>query len=116
MSDPSGEFKDSSITGTERANQPDTAQNDYVSRTGQSEIKVQSDEAAVEAGGYEDPAKADSDKQLQADEKDAIDQSNIINERTRGAAKNYQEPGDTEGLGAAADGSDGRSRVAGGPA
>lgn len=48
------------------------------------------------------------------DDKDAIDQSNIIDDRTRGAAKTggaYREPGDEEGLG----GNDGRSRVAGGP-
>ena len=35
------------------------------------------------------------------DEKDAIDKSNIIDERTRGAAQpggTYQEPGDEEGL------------------
>ena len=48
---------------------------------------------------------------LAKDESDAIDQSNIIDERTRGAVKSYQEPGDEEGLG---DGTDGRSRVAGG--
>jgi len=95
MSASSDDFKDSSITGTERANQPDTAQNVYVSRTGQSQIPVQSDQTGVEAGGYEDASKADSDAQLQADEQDAIDQSNVINERTRGAVKSYQEPGDT---------------------
>ncbi len=97
MSAPSDEFKDTSITGTERGNQPDTTQDDYVSRTGQKggPIPVQSDSAGVDAGGYADASKADSDQQLQADDKDAIDQSNIIGERTRGAAKNYQEPGDT---------------------
>jgi len=96
MSAPSDEFQDSSITGAERGNQPDTTQNDYVSRTGQKDgpIPVQSDSAAVEAGGYEDASKADSDQQLQADDRDAIDQSNIIDSRTRGAAKNYREPGD----------------------
>jgi hypothetical protein len=36
--------------------------NDYKSRTGQSEIPVQSDEAAVEATEYD--AGGDSDKQL----------------------------------------------------
>lgn len=49
------------------------------------------------------------------DDKDAIDQGNVISGRTRGAkpdAGAYREPGDEEGLG---DGSDGRSRVAGGP-
>jgi hypothetical protein len=51
----------------------------------------------------------------EADEKNAIDQSNIIGERTRGAAKSsgtYQEPGDEEGLPGPEDGT---SRVAGGP-
>ena len=46
------------------------------------------------------------------DEKDAIDSSNILDERTRHATKKagtYTEPGDEEGLGAAADGSDGTS-------
>jgi len=38
---------------------------------------------------------------IERDEKDAIDKSNIIEERTRGAAQpggTYQEPGDEEGL------------------
>ena len=49
---------------------------------------------------------------LERDDNEAIDQSNVIDERTRGAAKDsYTEPGDEEGLG----GNDGRSRVAGGP-
>jgi hypothetical protein len=44
----------------------------------------------------------------------AIDESNIINDRTRGAAKTggaYREPGDEEGLGGP---DDGRSAVSGG--
>lgn len=44
----------------------------------------------------------------------AIDESNIIEDRTRGAAKTggtYREPGDEEGLGGP---DDGRSAVAGG--
>ncbi|CAN9080093.1 hypothetical protein CUC08_Gglean007099 [Alternaria sp. MG1] len=84
--------------------------NDYKSRTGQSEIPVQADEAPVEATEYTNGG--DSDVQLERDEKDAIDESNIIDERTRGATKQsgtYAEPGDEEGLGAAADGSDGTS-------
>lgn len=113
MAAPNNDFQDSSLAGAERHNRPDTVQDDYISRTGQKNgpIPVQSDTQGADAGGYTDPAQADSDKQLQADEKDAIDQSNVIGERTRGAAKNYQEPGDTEGLGAAADGSDGTSRM-----
>lgn len=107
--------------------------NEYQSRTGQSEIPVQADDKAVE--DPIDPDTADSDAQLgtsiyhlpffdithelthpsEADEKDAIDQSNIIDERTRGATKasgTYQEPGDEEGLPGP---DDGTSRVAGGP-
>ncbi|KAI5361029.1 hypothetical protein Slin15195_G089380 [Septoria linicola] len=76
----------------------DALDNDYVSRTGQSEIPVVKDDAAIEAGPYE--GGADSDAQLEKDDKD-VDQSNIIDERTRGAAKekgSYTEPGDEEGL------------------
>ena len=46
------------------------------------------------------------------DENDAIDQGNILNERTRGATKQsgtYTEPGDDEGLERAVDGNDGTS-------
>lgn len=46
-----------------------------------------------------DAATADSDAQLERDEADAIDRSNIVDERTRGAAKKagtYTEPGDEE--------------------
>ena len=49
------------------------------------------------------------------DDKEAIDSSNIIDERTRGATKEqgtYTEPGDEEGLGGP---DDGVSRVSGGP-
>ncbi|KAF2687469.1 hypothetical protein K458DRAFT_401978 [Lentithecium fluviatile CBS 122367] len=77
----------------------DAVDNDYASRTGQSQIPVQKDEASVE-DPY-DPATADSDEQLVQDEKDAIDRSNIMDTRTRGAAKKagtYAEPGDEEGL------------------
>ncbi|ETN46718.1 uncharacterized protein HMPREF1541_00907 [Cyphellophora europaea CBS 101466] len=87
------------------------AQNDYQSRTGQKDhIPVQSDEANVE--DPIDAETADSDAQLERDDADAIDTSNIVDERTRGATKSYREPGDDEGLG---DPEDGRSRVAGGP-
>jgi hypothetical protein len=111
----------------------DFQDNEYQSRTGQSEIPVQTDDKPVE--DPIDPDTADSDAQLgmsthiavqsledtlltfstEADEKDAIDQSNIIDERTRGATKSsgtYQEPGDEEGLPGPEDGT---SRVAGGP-
>ncbi|OAL00434.1 hypothetical protein IQ06DRAFT_144787 [Phaeosphaeriaceae sp. SRC1lsM3a] len=71
--------------------------NDYKSRTGQSEIPVQSDEAGVEATEYDNGG--DSDKQLEKDENDAIDTNNILDERTRVAGKkagSYAEPGDEE--------------------
>ncbi|KAL8694686.1 MAG: hypothetical protein Q9218_000697 [Villophora microphyllina] len=83
--------------------------NDYTSRTGQSQIPVQKDEAPVE-----DPINADtadSDQTLAQDDKDAIDQSNIIGGRTRGAKPSggYKEPGDEEGLPGP---DDGTSRIA----
>jgi len=112
MSAPDGEFQPAGDS-LEGSNGADTAQNYYKSRTGQSEIPVQSDETPVE--DPIDPNTADSDAQLARDDNEAIDQSNILDERTRGATKQagtYREPGDEEGLG----GNDGRSRVAGGPA
>ncbi|KAF5598766.1 tRNA pseudouridine38-40 synthase [Fusarium pseudocircinatum] len=82
---PSAEFQDDS----------------YVSRPGEKEqpIPVQSDSDRVE--DPVDGEQADTDAQLERDDKDAIDESNIIEERTRGAAQpsgTYQEPGDEEGL------------------
>ncbi|KAH7139335.1 hypothetical protein B0J11DRAFT_589081 [Dendryphion nanum] len=73
--------------------------NEYVSRTGQSQIPVQKDEDPVE--DPIDPETADSDEQLVRDDTEAIDESNIISSRTRGATKEagtYTEPGDDEGL------------------
>ena len=86
----------------------DTKDDSYVSRTGQSEIPVDSDNKDVK-GGYENPESADSDAQLKKDDTDAIDSSNIIDERTRGASKNYQEPSDDLDIP-----NDGRSAVSGG--
>ncbi|KAF6810285.1 hypothetical protein CMUS01_13499 [Colletotrichum musicola] len=81
---PTGDFKD----------------NSYVSRPGQTSepIRVQRDTEKVE--DPLDAATADSDAQLERDDKDAIDKSNIIEERTRSAKPmgEYREPGDTEGL------------------
>ena len=94
----------------------DVVDDDYKSRTGQSEIPVQSDGAAIESTEYD--AGGDSDKQLgmlhvpcriyllltlypERDEKDAIDSDNILDERTRGATKKagtYTEPSDEEGI------------------
>ncbi|KAL8862102.1 MAG: hypothetical protein Q9178_001557 [Gyalolechia marmorata] len=72
--------------------------NDYASRTGQNQIPVQKDEAPVE--DPIDPATADSDQALEQDDKEAIDKSNIVGGRTRGAkpSDGYAEPGDEEGL------------------
>ncbi|KAJ4338539.1 hypothetical protein N0V87_003868 [Didymella glomerata] len=84
----------------------------YESRTGQSEIRVLKDDAPVERTEYNDREVADSDQQLERDERDAIDEGNILNERTRGAAKQsgtYTEPGDDEGLESAVDRNDGTS-------
>ncbi|KAK2007228.1 hypothetical protein LZ32DRAFT_695545 [Colletotrichum eremochloae] len=80
---PSGEVKD----------------NEYVSRQGDRQpISVVDDDAKVEDPIDEETA--DTDAQLERDDKDAIDKSNIMKERTRGAqpAGEYREPGDTEGL------------------
>ena len=101
----------------------DAQDNDYKSRTGQYQIPVQSDDKPVE--DPIDPATADSDETLGTffilrsdikstpmeislylpmivakDDADAIDQSNIIGGRTRGAKPSggYAEPGDEEGL------------------
>lgn len=95
----------------------EVSDNEYVSRQGDRQpIDVVSDEAKVE--DPVDPETADSDAQLgkfspspaitnayanstlERDDKEAIDKSNIVKERTRGAqpAGEYREPGDTEGL------------------
>ncbi|KAF2872155.1 hypothetical protein BDV95DRAFT_543793 [Massariosphaeria phaeospora] len=91
------------MSSTKRSNDSaptgDVTDNDYASRSGQYTIPVQKDDAPIDEP-Y-DAATADSDQQLQRDEKDAIDSSNIIEERTRGATKKagtYAEPGDEEGL------------------
>ncbi|KAK3673004.1 hypothetical protein LTR78_007115 [Recurvomyces mirabilis] len=75
--------------------------NDYTSRTGQKQapIPVQKDEDSIESGV--NPATEDSDAQLEKDDKDAINKDNIVDARTRGAAKSkgaYTDPGDEEGL------------------
>lgn len=125
---PADEFKPAG-DGLEQGTNADTNQDDYTSRTGQKQapVPVQSDDAPVE--DPIDANTADSDAQLgrrytftrncegelmrevAKDDADAIDKSNIVEGRTRGAVKNYREPGDEEGLG---DPEDGRSAVAGG--
>jgi len=78
----------------------DVQDNDYVSRTGQKQgaVPVQSDNDAVE--DPIDANTADSDEQLARDDNEAIDKSNIIDDRTRhaGTSGGYREPGDEEGL------------------
>lgn len=78
--------------------------NNYTSRTGQSQIPVRKDDAPVE--DPIDSATADSDETLVRDENEAIDQSNIIEGCTRGATKasTYAELDDEEGLSGPNDG------------
>ncbi|KAL8945028.1 MAG: hypothetical protein Q9216_000012 [Gyalolechia sp. 2 TL-2023] len=82
----------------------DSKDNDYASRSGQYQIPVQKDDAPVE--DPINPQTADSDQTLAQDDADAIDQSNIVGGRTRGAKPSggYTEPGDEEGLPGADDG------------
>ncbi|KAH8126978.1 hypothetical protein ACSS6W_006143 [Trichoderma asperelloides] len=66
----------------------------YTSTQTNEPIPVQGDNKQVE-----DPmnaSSADSDEQLEQDDREAIDKSNIIEERTRGAKPRdtYKEPGD----------------------
>ncbi|PQE22117.1 histone chaperone CHZ domain-containing protein [Rutstroemia sp. NJR-2017a BBW] len=81
------------MSAQDQSNIPDghPVDNDYISRPGQKDIvPVQRDER---------------------DEKDAIDKSNIIEEKTRGNTKpagTYQAPGDEESLPV----NDGRSAIA----
>ncbi|KAK4064433.1 hypothetical protein Trihar35433_7950 [Trichoderma harzianum] len=69
-------------------------QDDSYVTGGKESIPVQSDNAPLE-----DPiqaSSADTDQQLEQDDKEAIDKSNIIDERTRGSKprRSYEEPGD----------------------
>ncbi|KIW65378.1 hypothetical protein PV04_07643 [Phialophora macrospora] len=97
MSAPNDEYRPSG-EGVEGAHTTDTTQNDYKSRTGQSQIPVVGDEARIE--DPIDERTADSDAQLARDDTEAINEDNIISDRTRGAGKSgmYREPGDEEGL------------------
>ncbi|KAF1836989.1 hypothetical protein BDW02DRAFT_197696 [Decorospora gaudefroyi] len=101
------------MSSTEKFSTGDVADNDYKSRTGQSQIPVQTDQTPVESTEYDNGG--DSDKQLERDEKDAVDSGNIIDGRTRGAAKKagtYTEPGDEDELDkVTANGQDGTSAL-----
>ncbi|KAL3428058.1 hypothetical protein PVAG01_01567 [Phlyctema vagabunda] len=85
-------------------NKPIVQDNDYISRSGEKNdpIPVQSDDAPV--GGVS--GDQDSDEQLIRDDREAIDESNVVEGRTRGAkpAGSYREPGDEEGLPGPGDG------------
>ncbi|CAJ2500701.1 Uu.00g035540.m01.CDS01 [Anthostomella pinea] len=78
----------------------DVADDSYVSRPGHKNdaLPVISDQERVE--DPIDDRTADTDEQLRRDDKEAIDESNIIGGRTRGAkpVASYREPGDVEGL------------------
>ncbi|KAI3391450.1 hypothetical protein diail_7339 [Diaporthe ilicicola] len=79
------------------SNQNDETYSDY--KTDGGSVPVQDDSVPVEEGV--DAATADSDAQLERDDNEAIDTSNIVQERTRGAKPepgSYREPGDEEGL------------------
>ncbi|GAO13618.1 uncharacterized protein UV8b_01763 [Ustilaginoidea virens] len=89
--------KDDKNTGALDNEAPEGQVHDDSYVTGESEpIPVQGDDDAVA-----DPIKettADSDKALERDEKEAIDKSNIIRDRTRGAKPRgqYTEPDDSQ--------------------
>ncbi|CRK23579.1 hypothetical protein HYQ45_013953 [Verticillium longisporum] len=76
----------------------DVKDDEYVSRQAREPISVQSDDAKIEDPIGENTA--DSDAQLERDDKDAINPDNMIDERTRSAKPegSYREPGDEEGL------------------
>ncbi|KAM0251928.1 hypothetical protein ACHAQJ_007943 [Trichoderma viride] len=68
--------------------------NSYATSQNKEPVPVQGDSKPVE-----DPVKAssaDSDQQLEQDDKEAIDKSKIVGERTRGSKPrgSYQEPGE----------------------
>ncbi|KAF5007123.1 hypothetical protein FDECE_6554 [Fusarium decemcellulare] len=90
-----------SSQGVEDTPSGEFQENSYISRPGEKSepIPVQADSAKIE--DPIDADTADTDAQLERDDSDAIDESNIIEERTRGATKpggTYKEPGDEEGL------------------
>ncbi|KAL1836761.1 hypothetical protein VTJ49DRAFT_4701 [Mycothermus thermophilus] len=75
---------------------PTGLQNDpsYKTKRGEA-VPVVDDDAPLEGGKL---GKADSDQQLEADEREAMDKSNIIKQRTRHAKPTgtYTEPTDEE--------------------
>ncbi|PQE04388.1 histone chaperone CHZ domain-containing protein [Rutstroemia sp. NJR-2017a BVV2] len=75
----------------------DTVDNSYATSKNEA-VPVLTDETPVEQPN--DTRDPDSDKALEQDEAEAIDESNIIKGRTRHAKPTgtYREPGDEEGL------------------
>ncbi|KAI3319675.1 hypothetical protein HD806DRAFT_539020 [Xylariaceae sp. AK1471] len=76
----------------------DVADDSYVSRSGSKneEVPVLSDKDRID--DPIDEAQADSDEQLVRDDNEAIDKSNIVDGRTRGAKprSGYREPGEED--------------------
>ncbi|KAJ4424053.1 hypothetical protein N0V82_001300 [Gnomoniopsis sp. IMI 355080] len=67
--------------------------------TKEDQVPVLDDNDNIEDGV--DEATADTDAQLERDENEAIDKSNIVEDRTRHAKPDggsYREPGDEEGI------------------
>ncbi|KAJ4385586.1 hypothetical protein N0V93_010015 [Gnomoniopsis smithogilvyi] len=67
--------------------------------TKEDQVPVLDDNDNIEDGV--DEATADTDAQLERDDNEAIDKSNIVKDRTRHAKPeggSYKEPGDTEGI------------------
>ncbi|KAL7939319.1 hypothetical protein V8C35DRAFT_326414 [Trichoderma chlorosporum] len=89
------QIDDKGINDTLGADVPEgQVQDDSYVTGGKESIPVQRDNAPVE-----DPIEAsvaDTDQQLDQDDKEAIDKANVIDERTRGSKPRgtYKEPGD----------------------
>ncbi|KAK3061307.1 hypothetical protein LTS18_006561 [Coniosporium uncinatum] len=97
-SDDQYEQQNDAMAGTNDVPAGNSKDNDYASRTGQSHIPVQTDDAPVEESPYKAET-ADSDAQLVQDEQDALKEGETVSSRTRGATKasgTYTEPGDEE--------------------
>ncbi|EHK44806.1 uncharacterized protein TrAtP1_002954 [Trichoderma atroviride] len=79
---------------TPESNVESNLQDDSYASQMKEPVPVQSDNKDIE--DPVDASFADSDQQLAQDDKEAIDESNIMDDRTRGAKPmgTYQEPGD----------------------
>ncbi len=83
------EYQDGKSTGTDVDNDYKTGSNDPVPVVGGDADAVA--ESGVVPEGLGDAATVEDDNE-------GIDRNNIVKDRTRGATKSYQEPGDLEGL------------------